>query len=606
MMKKKQLLNQFISIGQRHICLFLGIKKLYSLQYLIMEFLASEMQTHLDFFYEWEKKQPNATFLRQPYGRDWKQFTWREVGEQARRMATALQNLGLQQGDKVGIVSKNCYHWIIADLAIMMGKFVSAPFYPTLTAAQLNEVVLASEAKVLFVGKLDDWAQLRLGIPAGVQLITFPHYPGNAVISEGLSWERLISDYQPIQGNPTPGINDLWTIIFTSGTTGAPKGVMLNYFQPAALMHNEAVHNNLNIFSGKEHRFFSYLPLNHIAERIIVEGAAMQTGGTISFGESLETFARNLQETQPTLFMSVPRIWTKFQLGILHRLPEAKLNLLLKIPIIGALLRQKIRKSLGMAKARIMLTGAAPTPDSVKDFFQKIGMNLQEVYAMTENAGGCTLMPANGLVPGSVGKILPGVALRIDAETGEISMKAPWVMNGYYNDPQKTREVLQDGWLRTGDQGEMASNGYLKITGRVSDTFKTAKGKFISPAPMEWGFAENHFIEQVCVLGMSVPQPLALAVLSEIGLEADPEEVTESLRQTLVNVNADLANFEKIKTLVIVKEPWGVENGVLTPTMKIRRNELNRRYADLLPKWYDQSDSVLWEKPQEAAILKIV
>lgn len=560
-----------------------------------MDFLASELQTHLDFFYEWEKKQPDAPFLRQPYGKDWKQITWREVGEQARRMATALQTLGLQPGDKVGIVSKNCYHWIIADLAIMMGKFVSTPFYPTLTAPQLHEVVLASEAKVLFIGKLDDWEELRLGIPAGVQLITFPHYPGNAEIKEGVAWDRLISENEPIAGNPAPGINDLWTVIFTSGTTGAPKGVMLNYYQPAALMFNEAKNNNLKIFSAKEHRFFSYLPLNHIAERIIVEGAAFQTGGSISFGESLESFPKNLQETKPTIFLSVPRIWTKFQLGILHKLPEARLNLLLKIPIIGSLLKKKIKQGLGLDKARILLTGAAPTPDSVKDFFQRIGMNLQEVYAMTENTGGCTLMPAEGVIAGSVGKQLPGVDLKIDPDTGEIIMKAPWVMNGYYNDPQKTREVLEDGWLRTGDQGELTPDGYLKITGRVSDTFKTAKGKFISPAPMEWGFAKNHFVEQVCVVGMSLPQPLVLVVLSEIGQEADPDEVTESLWQTLIEVNTALANYEKIKALVIMKEAWDVGNGMLTPTMKIKRNELNRHYAEQLQEWYNQEETVIWE-----------
>jgi long-subunit acyl-CoA synthetase (AMP-forming) len=174
-------------------------------------------------------------------------------------------------------------------------------------------------------------------------------------------------------------------------------------------------------------------------------------------------------------------------------------------------------------------------------------------------------------------------------------MKAPWVMNGYYNDPQKTREVLEDGWLRTGDQGELTPDGYLKITGRVSDTFKTAKGKFISPAPMEWGFAENHFVEQVCVVGMSLPQPLVLVVLSEIGQEADPDEVTESLRQTLIDVNTALANYEKIKALVIMKEAWDVSNGMLTPTMKIKRNELNRYYAEQLQSWYNKEETVIWE-----------
>lgn len=553
-------------------------------------------KTILDYFYEWEAQQGEQPFLKQPFGPLWTDITWSEVGEQARRMAAALQRLGLEKGDRVATFSKNCYHWIIADLAIMMGGFVSTPLYPNLTSKQLRKVLELSGAKVLFVGKLDEWEEPARGIPDEVETIAFPHYNGNARVEAKYQWDELVQNSAPIAGNPRPDINDLWTIIYTSGTTGSPKGVMHTYAAPTALMENERNHNNLKVFSGTEHRYFSYLPLNHIAERIIVEVAAILTGGTISFAESLDTFAKNLQDTQPTLFMAVPRIWTKFQLGVLERLPQKRLNILLKLPLIGNLVKKKIQQGLGLSRARIMLTGAAPTPDALKDWYQKLGLNLQEVYAMTENCGGCTLMPIEDIRSGTVGRALPNVRLKIDPNNGEVLMKAPWVMQGYYRDEEKTNLVLRDGWLHTGDQGELTEDGYLKLTGRVSDTFKSAKGKYIVPAPIEWGFAENTFIEQVCVVGLALPQPIALVVLSELGLQAEPDDVEVSLRKTLEAVNRDLSGYEKLKTVVVVQEPWAVENGILTPTMKIRRDALNQRYHEHFQQWYDQDEPVVWEE----------
>jgi long-chain acyl-CoA synthetase len=555
----------------------------------------SNLRSALDYFYQFEREKPDAVFMRQPQGDTWKDLTWREAGEQARRMAAALQNLGLQAGDKVATVSKNCYHWILADLAIMIGGFVSTPFYPNLTGSQLREVLQASDAKVCFVGKLDEWENMKQGLTAGLKVIRFPQYPGNAIINEGLDWDELISKTAPIAGHPDPGLDALWTVIFTSGTTGAPKGVMLNHRHPAALMENERLYGDLKIFEGKVHRFFSYLPLNHIAERVIVECACILTGGTIYFAESLESFAKNLQTAQPTLFMAVPRIWSKFQLGILSKMPEKRLNLLLKIPFLSGLIRKKVKEGLGLQHARIMLTGAAPTPDSLKVFFQKLGLCLQEVYAMTENTGGCTLMPAAGVKPGVVGKALPNVELKIDPESGEVRMRAPWVMLGYYNDPEKTAQVLRDGWLRTGDQGEITPDGYLKLTGRVSDTFKSAKGKYIVPAPIEWGFAQNTYLEQVCVVGLAMPQPIALAVLSDIGKSAEKSEVESSINETLREVNGALSNYEKVQAVVLTREPWTVENGVMTPTLKIRRDALNRKYQEKYEQWAQSTQTVIWE-----------
>lgn len=560
-----------------------------------MSYKPDEIRSILSHFYEWEQQRPAATFLRQPNGPHWHTISWAEAGNQARRLVTALRAMGLKPGDHIGLISKNCCHWIIADIALMMGGYVSIPYYPNLTARQLQEVVEASDIKALFAGKLDSWPEQSSLLPAHLPIISFPHYPGNSIIAADMAWEDLMERYAPIDGHPEPAMDDLWTILFTSGTTGVPKGVMHTYYAPASLLHNERINGSLRIFTIPNHRFFSYLPLNHIAERMIVEIAAIFTGGVISFAENLDTFAKNLADTQPTLFMAVPRIWSKFQLAILDRLPQKRLSFLLRVPVLGRILRHKIRRGLGLHEAGILLTGAAPTPDALKEWFLQFGLSLQEVYAMTENCGGCTLMPADGIRAGSVGKALPGVDIEIDPQTGEVLTRAPWMMAGYYQDAQKTAEVLQDGWLHTGDQGELSPDGYLSITGRVSDSFKSAKGKFIVPAPIEWGFAENNLIEQVCVVGLAMPQPLALAVLSERGRRVMREEVEKSLHRTLAEINTSLAAFEQLAGIVIVRDGWTVENGILTPTLKIKRNALNEKYREKLPLWVQAGQRIIWE-----------
>lgn len=560
-----------------------------------MQQSTSGLKTMLDDFYDWEAKQPNAPFLRQPYGDAWKTITWAEAGREARQMVAALRAMGLQSGAHIGIVSKNCYHWIIADLAIMMGGYVSVPFFPTLTAPQLAEVIELGDLEAIFVGKLDEWTAMKAGIPAELPILTFPHYEGNARVETGAKWEDLLARHEPVQESFRPGPEQVWTILFTSGTTGTPKGVVLEYRAPAALIGMERTHNAVGLFMGTEHRYFSYLPLNHIAERLIVELACMHNGGCISFAESLESFVKNLQQTRPTLFLGVPRIWSKFQLAILEKMPQHKLSLLLKIPILSSLVKKKIQKGLGLDQARVTFTGAAPAPDSLKQWFRSLGINVREVYGMTENCAGCSLMLRGANKDGTVGQLLPDVELKTDPESGEIIMRAPWLMRGYYKDAAKTREILHGGWLHTGDQGEVDAAGYLRITGRVADTFKSAKGKFIVPAPIEWGFAQNSYIEQICIVGLTLPQPVALTVLSEIGKNASRETVVQSLQQTLKDVNDTLANFERLAKVVVVRETWNVENGILTPTLKIKRNVVNQRYAPYLQQWYEQGEAIVWE-----------
>ena len=550
------------------------------------------LQPLLSYFYHWEESTPDQPFLRQPVGDKWEEMSWMEAGNIVRKMVSALQAMNLPKKSNIGIVSKNCSHWILSDLAIMMSGHISVPFYPTLNDEKLNEVLVHSECKVLFIGKLDDWDSMKNGIPPEITCITFPDSPAEQTNYH--KWDVLMTEYEPYSESPVPELDDLYTIIYTSGTTGMPKGVMHTYKNIASTITVSADILHLN---SNKNRFFSYLPLSHIAERQIVEGASIYSGGSISFVESLTTFAKNLADVKPTHFLAVPRIWTKFQLGILQKMSQKKLDLFLSIPILSAYVKSKIKKSLGLNQAKLILTGAAPMPSSLLKWYIRLGIIIQEAYGMTENCGCCTLMPKYKIKIGTVGKPYPTCDIKINPKDGEVLMKSDWVMSGYYKEPDKTAEVLKKGWLHTGDMGEVDADGYLKITGRVKDQFKCTKGEFIVPGPIEANFASNNNIEQICVVGRGLPQPVALVVLSEIGqqlLKENKNELIKSLEDDLTTINASLLNHEKIQKISIMKEAWTVENNLLTPTLKIKRNILEEVYNNDLETWFNEKSAVVF------------
>jgi len=546
-------------------------------------------------FYENEQKFKDQPFLRQPFGDQWEITTWGEAGQMARKLAMGLRSLGLREKAHIGLVSKNCREWVIADLAIMMAGYVSVPFYATLTSSQLNEVLRLGDVDALFVGKLEVWEEMKKGVPEEMPLIRFPHYEGNSKVERGFDWHKFIEKHPPLEGNPSPDYEDIWTIVFTSGTTGTPKGVVQTYRTMESTKIIMEEDNSLQISLEGDNHFFSYLPLNHIAERVVVEITCLRHGGDISFTQDLDHFFQNLQDTRPTLFFAVPRIWTKFQMGILGKMPQKKLDRLLSIPIVSGIVKKKLLKGLGLDRARGTLTGAAPMAESLKNWFRSIGLFIFEGYGMTENCAISTTLNGKDIRPGSVGKVRYGAEIRIDPETNEILFKAPWNMVGYYKDPEKTAETLKDGWLHTGDEGRIDEEGYLYITGRVKDTFKTSKGKFIIPAPIEWEFGHNSDIEQICIVGLGCPQPMALIVPSEIGNNKTKEALKASLEKTLKEVNEKMPNYRKVSTIVITKDIWGVENGMLTPTLKVKRNVLNQRYKDHFLNWHEEKERVIFE-----------
>ncbi len=541
--------------------------------------------TPLDYLYKWEKTKPNSTYLRQPRNRIWQEYSWSDVADEARRIAAVLKNLDLEKGSRVAIISKNCAEWIISDLAIMMSGCISVPLYPTQSDDSIKFVLQHSEASVVFVGKLDNPEQIQNIIPAKILQIGF-NYEG---IHAPLMWNDLIKKIPPIDNPYHPTLDDIFTIVYTSGTTGNPKGVV-NDFRSAAF----ATTNSIRDFklTHREHAM-SFLPLAHVAERIAVEMPSLYAGHTVSFTESLATFSEDLRLISPTRFFAVPRLWTKFQMGILEKIPQKKLNTLLSAPIINWFFKNKIRKGMGLNNASMFFSGAAPLSPSVMEWYGRLGINIQEGYGMTENWGYGSLNTSNDIRFGTVGKSLQDCEIKI-SEIGEILIKSPATMKGYYLDEEKTNEVIKDGYYHTGDKGELCHDGFLKITGRIQDTFKTAKGEFINPSNIENLLAENTNIEQLCVLGIGLPQPIALVVLSEQARGRSKEIVRQELQESFSRVNGVLQSHEVLNGLIVVKDEWLPENGLMTPTLKIKRNELANQYQAIVQQ-HAEVKTVVWE-----------
>jgi long-subunit acyl-CoA synthetase (AMP-forming) len=540
-------------------------------------------------FYYWAQKQPNEIFLKQPVGINYIDFTYQEAENQVNKLAAYLQEK-VQSGPKhVGILSKNSAYWILADLAISSAGCVSVPFYATLTADQLNEVLVHSDCQILIVGKLDHWESIKSGIPTNVLIIHTPE----SEEKEAIQWNEILDQEFPTFEPHNPQVDELSTIVYTSGTTGTPKGVMIPNSSVAQALN---LARQIAYLDTPQTRFISYLPLCHIAERNIVEFACIASGGTIYFVESLLTFKENLYQANPTHFLAVPRIWSKFQEGILEKIGgQKKLDLLLSIPIIKQIIKRKIKKGLGLDKAILMLTGAAPMPSELLKWYQKIDFFIQEAYGMTENMGLNSLMPRDEIRMGTVGKIHKTCQTRIDPETKEIQMKADYNSWGYYKEEQLTQELFVDGWLKTGDMGELDSNGFLSIIGRVKDTFKTAKGQYVSPAPIENNLSVDPHIEQCCVVGINLPQPIALIVLSLEGKKTETNALMGHLETLLKNTNPHFKKNEHLAKIIVLKEDWTIENNCLTPTLKIKRPIIEQKYLASFETWNNQIETIIFE-----------
>jgi long-chain acyl-CoA synthetase len=549
--------------------------------------------------YKWERERPETIFLTQPYGggnvRDW---TWCRAVAEIRCIAAWLKAQDWEPGSRVAILSRNCAWWIMADLAIWMAGHVTVPIYPSLKAQSIRQILEHCEAKACFLGATDDRDATEAGIPAGVDCVRFP----TASPNDWPSWEVLVTANRPIQDNPIRPGDDLSTIIYTSGTTGTPKGVMhsFNTFGFDAKVIAELIKLNAT------ERVLSYLPLAHIVERAGMEGTAIYLGYRIFFSEGIETFLSDLNRARPTIFLSVPRLLLKFQQGVFAKIPEHRLERLLRIPILNRAVRKRVLHNLGLDSVLNAASGAAPLPTEILLWYRKLGLNLAEGYGMTETL--ITHLPAPGSMrPGYVGCAIPGVEAKVTDEQ-ELFIRSPMNMLGYYKNPEATQACFTpDGFFRTGDLARIDPDGQLKIVGRIKEQFKTSKGKYVMPTPIEGHLLAHPMVDACCLMGAGRPHPFAVVLLAEETRKATAHLAERAgVEQTLLDlmnlVNTQLDPHEQLSFVAVAEGPWTVGNGSITPTLKIKRNVLESRYQVCVDDWMKQNRPVVWESPPPVVV----
>lgn len=434
-------------------------------------------------FYHRESQHGSKVAFVQPYpDGSVKEFTWKDAGEQVRKMASYLQHLDLEPGSPIALMSNNCVHWIMADIAIWMAGHISVPLYPILSPSSIKQILDHSGAKALFVGKLTGWETMQAGVPADIHRITFPLTP-QEFRGRDMDWDQVMAQFKPLAESPVIPLDNLATIIYTSGTTGMPKGVM--------------------------HSFRT------------------------------------------------------------------------------------------MDNVRIGISGAAPLSTSLMAWYRSLNIEILEGYAMSENFAYSHSTPLGESKIGYVGCANPGVTCKI-SEQGEILVKSPTNMLGYYKEPELTAEAIDDeGFMHTGDKGEIDDHGRLKITGRIKEIFKTSKGKYVAPAPIEDLLLTNTSLEQVCVTGADLPQPIALVTLSEqaatlLDNDNGKAELVAALEQLRRETNAKLDKHENLSHIVVFDQPWTVESNMMTPTLKLKRAAIEEQYTRHFESWCSNFETVVF------------
>jgi long-subunit acyl-CoA synthetase (AMP-forming) len=536
----------------------------------------ADYELPLQSVYRWESERPDALYMVQPLdGGRVDEYAWRRTLDEARRLAAYLKGKGYAPGTTVALVTKNCAQHFIFEIAAWMAGCVTVSVYPTVDSETLGYILEHAECPLVFVGKLDAWPGMADGIPGSVEILTCELSPE---VAGATRWQDVIRESEPMAESPIRGADETCMLIYTSGTTGKPKGAEHTFATSSVTAR--ALHRLFRY--SDDDRMLSYLPLAHVMERAIVFLPSLMFGFQVYFADSLETFVDDLKRARPTIFASVPRLWLKFKTGIERKLPPKRLKTLLRVPVVGSIVRRKVLRGLGLDAARITGTGAAPLPKEIHEWYRDLGLEFLDSLGMSELMGLATLARPGQSRPGTVGPALPGSKIRISA-IGEIEVSSPSVMKGYYKQPELTAAAFtEDGWLKTGDQGDIDDEGLLRITGRVKELFKTGKGKYVAPAPIESMLNSTGLIEQSCVMGVGEPQPYAVVMLSEQAREAlttdGRDELLKSLESVLASVNDRTPSHERLAKLVVTADSWEIANGFLTPTMKLKRSVIEMCY----------------------------
>jgi len=570
----------------------------------------------------------------------WKSVTHHEAEQRVRAVALGLRELGLQAGDRVAILAETRLEWALADYACLCARVADVPIYPNLPANQVEYILRDSAATGVFcstAAQVDKIREVRAGLPGLRHVIVFNADGGRGGVANGVitlaeleAQGRAAAARYPRFKDEALAVrpDDLATLLYTSGTTGAPKGVMLTHNN--IWSNVAACVDALRVSEGDS--CLAWLPLSHILERM-VEYYFFHVGVTINYAESVDAVSQNLNEVRPTVLVAVPRLYEKVYARVLenavtgsalkrrvfqwakrtgeawtaHRLAEIPVPLTLKLrqAIADRLVFSKLRARTG-GRVKLFVSGSAPLSPEIARFFYSAGLPVIEGYGLTETSPVLTLTPRERPKLGSVGKPIPGVQIRIAADS-EILAKGPNIMQGYYNKPEETREAIDpDGWFHTGDIGELDADGYLKITDRKKDLLKTAGGKYIAPQPIENKVRLNKFVASAVVLGDQRKFPIILIVPNVDQLErwAKDRNLSYASRAELIalaDVKAkmerevmdglrDLAKFEMPKKVVLLENDFTIESGELTPSLKVKRRQVEKNYRALIDRVYAEAD----------------
>ena len=566
----------------------------------------------------------------------WRAVTHREAAERVQALSLGLGALGIGPGERVAILSETRLEWALADYACLCARATDVPIYPTLPANQVEYILRDSGAVAVFcstaaqVEKID---AVRGGLPSLRHVIVFDpaDVPAGVVALADLEARgRASAGAHPRFKEEALAVrpNDLATLIYTSGTTGQPKGVMLTH---GNICSNVSASVEVLRLSDRD-SCLALLPLSHILERM-VDYYFFHVGVTITYAESVDAFGQNLLEVRPTVVVAVPRVYEKVYGRVLenaltgsavkrriflwakrvgerwaaHRLAGIAVPLGLRLARVVAdrLVFSKLRTRTG-GRIKLFVSGGAPLSAEIGRFFYSAGLPIIEGYGLTETSPVLTLNPLERPRFGTVGKPIPGVQIRI-APDGEILAKGPNIMQGYYNKPAETREALDaEGWFHTGDVGELDPDGYLKITDRKKDLIKTAGGKYIAPQPIENTVRLNKFVASAVVLGDQRKFPVILIVPDFVQLErwakernltyASPAElirladVQAKMEREVMGGLRDLAKFEMPKKVVLIERDFTIESGELTPSLKVKRRQVEKNYKALIDRVYAEAD----------------
>ena len=577
--------------------------------------------------------------FRSKVGGAWVSITHREALERVQAISLGLREAGINPGDKVAIVSENRPEWALTDYACLCARATDVPIYPTLTAKQTEYILRDSESVAVFcstAAQVDKVLEVKSELPGlrhviafdasaaqrpGVTSLAALEAKGKAVAAKHPSWKQDALSVKP---------EDLATLIYTSGTTGDPKGVMLSHYN--IWSNVQACLQMIPIGSGDE--CLSMLPLSHSYERM-VDYTLFQAGVIINYAESFDTVAANLGEVKPTVVLSVPRLYEKVYARVLENALSGstiKRNIffwakrageqwatlsLAGLPIPGGLrLKKKLADRLVFAKLRartggrirFFVSGAAPLSADIAKFFYSAGLPVIEGYGLTETSPVLTLNPLDRIKLGTVGRAIPGIELKI-ASDGEILARGPNIMQGYYKLPEATKETIDaDGWLHTGDIGEIDSDGYLKITDRKKELLKTAGGKYIAPQPIELAVKRNKFVANAMMYGDRRKFPIIVIVPNFDNLERWALErsltygthaeligladVRAKVEREVMSMLPHLAKFETPKKVVLIEKDFTIESGELTPTLKVKRRVVEQHYKDVIDRAYSADDAM--------------